>query len=112
MMQAISCIAIWCATIHDNTTLVAYDSTTHQMKALPMMHCFLTKNWLATLHIAVSFQLILYTDIKIVKRYYRTFFISLAFTNTLVHCNEFASKQKERNIQTKSKKVGVKINHN
>ena len=40
MLQAHTCITIWCATTHDHKTYVAYDCTTHQMTAsLPMMNC-------------------------------------------------------------------------
>ena len=69
----------------------------------------LEQSWLATLHPAVSFQLIVYTNNKI-NEVIPYFFISLASTNALVHCNEFAAEQHKKK-QTRVKIFLVKINH-
>ena len=58
--------------------------------------------WIATLHVAVSFQLIMYANIEINKMYYLYFFIILTSKNTLVQWNEFALKQQKKH------KLGVK----
>ena len=50
---------IWCASMHNHKTHIAYNCTVHQMMALlPMMHRFIRTNsasW--SIHVTVSYQL-------------------------------------------------------
>ena len=58
-------IAICCSTTHDNQNSrnLWLHITPQLIALLTMMHCFMRTSWLATLHIAVSFQLIMYANI-------------------------------------------------
>ena len=58
-------IAILCTTMHDNKTHVPYDCIIHTKRRLYCQRCIILEqqSWLATLHAAVSFQLIMYTNI-------------------------------------------------
>ena len=65
---------IWCTTTHFNKTYVPYHYTLLIKQWLYCKQCIVLcgKIWLATLHIAVSFHIILYASIKITIRYYHT----------------------------------------
>ena len=60
-------IAIWCATTHDNRTRAPYDCIVHTKRRPYCQRCIFLQDqsWLATLQVVVSFQLIVYANIKI-----------------------------------------------
>ena len=59
-------IAIWCScnyTQQQNSRILWLDTRHQTMDLLPRMHPFIEQNWLATLHVVVSVQLIVYSNI-------------------------------------------------
>ena len=81
--------------------------TTHQMTALlPTMHCFIrTKLSSYTIHVTVSFQLIVYAILKITT--------CIRGTCTTIPLYEFAVKQPKKNLNySRGKKFSVKIDYN
>ena len=56
ILQACTDITIWCTTVHDNKSHIAYDCITHQiMVLLPIMHHFIgTKSYVTTYKVLSS----------------------------------------------------------
>ena len=64
------CYYAW-HTMYGNKTCIPYDGLLHTKGLLYCQQCIvlLEQSWPATLHVAVFFQLIVYANIKITKRY-------------------------------------------
>ena len=78
-------IAIWCETIQDNKTHVPSDTKRQTMALLPTMHRFIRTKLASNLHIAMSFQSVVYANIKITN---------IRCTTVLIY--ELAAKQPKR----------------
>ena len=111
ILQAISYIAIWCATTYDNTTThVVHNCSTHQTMALqPVMHHFIQTNLTSCTTYCSVFPIIVHTNLRI-NEVLPYFFIGLASTNVLVHCNKFAAKQQKEEHKPREK-FSIKMNH-
>ena len=82
---------VWNYAWQQNSHTLWLHTTDQTTALLPMMHRFISKNlaiYTTHVHIAVCFQLIVYANTKITKRY----------IYTTVRLNEFAAKQQKMNI--------------
>ena len=106
ILQAHTYITIWYTTMHDNETHIPNDCTLHTKRWLYCytMHLFIRTKLASycTLHVAVSFQLIVYTNIKITKRYYHTgelIFLCWQWLDPLLY------SKSSKNLKLKRKKI-------
>ena len=76
-LQACAYSAIWYATMHYNKTHVPHDYILPtKLRLYCQQHINLQEqSWLATLHVTLSFQLIVQVNIEITKRYYHIYLL-------------------------------------